>query len=115
MYKHISPTIIQQSMFNNQDMIKEFIALYRTQTPIDFKKIEIAVIEQQFQKICDAAHHIKPTMEYIGASHIKDALQEIETLAQENKEFSIIQNEFETLKSHFTELFMELEQYETSL
>lgn len=115
MYKHIKPDIIEQSMFNNDDMIKEFIALYRTQTPVDFEKLTRAVEQTDHQQIMSAAHHIKPTMEYIGASYLKDQLQLLETSAKEMTVIDHIQSQFNSLKILFDELFNELEQYEKSL
>lgn len=114
-YKHIKPEIIEQSMFNNEEMIKEFIALYRTQTPIDFEKLTKAVQQTDHQQIMSAAHHIKPTMEYIGASYLKDQLQLLETSAKEMAAIDHIQSQFNSLKIVFDELFNELEQYEKSL
>jgi HPt (histidine-containing phosphotransfer) domain-containing protein len=115
MYKHIKPEIIEQSMFNNQDMIKEFINLYRAQTPLDFQKLTTAVNEKNHQEISNAAHHIKPTMEYIGALHLKNHLQKLESLATEIKNIAQIQTEFTVLKMQFDELFTELEQYQKLL
>lgn len=115
MYKHIKPAIIEQSMFNNQDMIKEFIALYLAQTPIDFEKLTVAIQAKDYQEINNAAHHIKPTMEYIGAPHLKDQLQLIESLAKETADINHIQSECTSLKIQFDELFTELEQYEKSI
>ena len=115
MYKHIKSAIIEQNMFNNSDMIKQFIGLYRTQTPLDFEKLEKAVAQQDYKEIGDAAHHIKPTMEYIGASHLRDHLQKIELLAKKMNNINLIQIEFILLKPQFEELFIELEQYEKSL
>lgn len=114
-YKHIKPDIIQQSMFNNEDMIKEFIALYRTQTPIDFEKLTKAVEQTDHHQISTAAHHIKPTMEYIGATHLKDHLEVLETSGKEMAPIDNIQSQFSSLKILFEELFNELEQYEKSL
>lgn len=115
MYKHIKPDIIEQNMFNNQDMIKEFINLYRTQTPIDFEKLKIAITEKNHEQISNAAHHIKPTMEYIGAQHLKAHLQILESRAKEIKNMDQIQSEFSIIQIQFDELFTELEQYEKSL
>ncbi|UIR56636.1 Hpt domain-containing protein [Sphingobacterium sp. SRCM116780] len=115
MYKHIKSAIIEQNMFSNSDMIKQFVGLYCTQTPLDFEKLEKAVLQQDYKGIGDAAHHIKPTMEYIGASHLRDHLQKIELLAKEMNDINSIQIEFLSLKPQFEELYTELEHYEKSL
>jgi len=115
MYKHINPDIIKQNMFNNEDMIKEFIALYRTQTPLDFKNLTVAIAQKDHQQISNAAHHIKPTMEYIGAPHLKEHLQILESSAKELKDFDQIEYEFNLLKTKFNEFFIELEHYEKSI
>lgn len=115
MYKHIKPEAIAENMFHNADMMREFVALYQTQTPIDFNKLLAAVENEDFKSISDAAHHIKPTMAYIGATHLKDALQEIELLAKENQDLSQIQAEVHVLTPQFEELYLELQQYYTHL
>lgn len=115
MYKHIKPNLIEQNMFNNQEMVKEFIKLYRSQTPIDFQKLKEASIAENFEEISNSAHHIKPTMEYIGASHLKAQLQKVELLAKEANDIASIQIEVHSLAVQFDELYDELELFDQSL
>ncbi len=67
---HIDIELINQNMFDNPELIKQFVSMYLIQTPVDLDKLRQALSEGDLQKVGDAAHHIKPTMDYIGAFHL---------------------------------------------
>lgn len=96
-------------------MIKQFLELYILQTPVDFKYIAIAMSNKNKADIAQYAHHIKPTMEYIGASDIRANFQELETLAKSDAPLIELENSFNTIDSQFRHLMSELESYLDSL
>lgn len=109
-YSVINIDSINKSMMGNSDMIKQFVMLYLTQTPIDFKALEDSIASGDFKLISNAAHHIKPTMEYIGASELSVQFQEIETLGKENASIEIIREKFRAIKPKFDLMIEELQQ-----
>lgn len=114
-YQIINPEIIQSSMMNNEEMIKQFLELYLLQTPIDFKNLATAVSNKNRTDIVQYAHHIKPTMEYIGAFEIRVNFQELEILAKSNASMEELENTFNTIDKQFGILMAELAFYLESL
>lgn len=104
----INIDVIYKSMMGNDEMVKQFVELYLSQTPIDFQALEDSVASGNPKAIADAAHHIKPTMEYIGASELRVLFQEIETLGKENASIELIRDKFNALKPQFNLMIEEL-------
>jgi len=107
-FEIINPTIIRQSMMNNETMVKQFVDLYLSQCPIDFKALIDSIEQKDVQAISQAAHHIKPTMEYIGASDLRISFQELEKLGQRNAPFTELLSKFEEIKPRFSLMLEEL-------
>lgn len=114
-YQLIKPEIIQSSMMNNTEMIKQFLELYLIHTPVDFKNLTVAVLGKNKDDIFQYAHHIKPTMEYIGAFEMRVNFQELETLAKSNASMEKLEDTFTNIESQFNLLMTELASYSESL
>ncbi|WP_270089684.1 Hpt domain-containing protein [Sphingobacterium sp. SYP-B4668] len=114
-YNLIDPSIIATTMMDNKDTIREFVSLYLSQTPIDISALKSAVALQNYEDIASRAHHIKPTMEYIGAFTLKNKIIEIESLAKNRQGMTDITERFISLEIQIKELYTELQQYLQSL
>ncbi|MDM1294409.1 Hpt domain-containing protein [Sphingobacterium sp. N143] len=112
---HIDIDLIRQNMFDNSELIKQFVSMYLIQTPVDLDNLRSALIQGDLQKIADAAHHIKPTMDYIGAFHLKDKFEELETNAKNQESLEGLRATFDVLDVEMKELLFELEQYEKTI
>lgn len=110
-YKIIKPENIHKSMMGNPEMIKQFIAIYLEQSPIDFQNLELSLTENNTQAIGDNAHHIKPTMEYIGASSLRMDFQDLENMSKSNLKIELIQEKFEEIKPIFQLMIEELKSF----
>ncbi|MGO1244435.1 MAG: Hpt domain-containing protein [Sphingobacterium sp.] len=109
-YSIIKTNIIQENMMSNPDLIKQFLTLYQTQLPVDFKALNDAISRGDFKDIANKAHHIKPTMIYIGANEQQKKLQKIESAAQ-SKNSSEIQILFKELEKDYETLTDEIDLY----
>lgn len=114
-YKYLNSESLEQQMFSDLTIVKQFVALYIQQTPIDFALLSEAVDSGDYEKIRSQAHHIKPTMVYIGALSLKEHFQEMETLAKDRAPMENIQQEYIFLKTAIARLMEELTSYEKSL
>ncbi len=114
-YSYIKTTVINKSMFNNTDLIGQFLEMYITQCPVDFDTLAENVHANDYQGIADAAHHIKPTMEYVGATSLRLDFQELESLANTANNSTEIREKFDLLKVKFNEFIQELVHYRNSL
>lgn len=95
-------------MLHNDSMIQQFISLYLVQCPIDFQVLAESMEQKDPIAISSAAHHIKPTMAYIGATELKMKLQELEDLGNQNAAISTIIDRYQKINTMYTRLMEEL-------
>ena len=96
---------------NNLTIVKQFLALYQTQIPIDFEELRKAVEAADHEEIRSKAHHVKPTLGYIGASSLQEKFQELESAGKNKEDMASIILKFNTLTSEYELLMKEINQY----
>ena len=114
-YQLINPATIASNMMNNKDMIKQFIGLYLNQLPIDFSILTEAINSQEHQAIQNQAHHIKPTMQYVGAVALKDKFQTLENAGKNHSNLTCISDLYQDIAKDFDQLIEELQVYNKNL
>lgn len=114
-FRFIKPGVISASMLNNDDMIKTFVSMYLDQCNQDFRNLSQAIADHDLAEIASKAHHIKPTMEYIGATDVRMQFQDIENMAKDKREITEIQSNFKRLETDFNTLMEELRIFYSSL
>lgn len=107
-FKIINLDTIYQSMMDNAELVKQLVDLYISQSPIDFKALEDAIILGEFSLIRERAHHIKPTMQYIGANGLLQDFQMLENKAKEGVSLQEINALFSKIKPDFMLMMDEL-------
>jgi len=108
-FKIINLETIHQSMMGNEELIKQLVDLYISQSPTDFKALEDAILSGDPSLIRERAHHIKPTMQYIGASGLLQDFQTLETIAKEGASIAEINDLFHQIKPDFLLMLDELQ------
>jgi len=114
-YCHLNPDTIRKAMMDNDDMVREFVDMYILQCPSDFQQLTESVQNGHLKGTADTAHHIKPTMEYVGATALRIAFQELEDLARRGEDNGLIRKKFEALQAKFDELMKELQAFRKKL
>lgn len=107
-FQIISLDIINQSMMGNSDLIKQLVDMYITQSPIDFESLREAIQLGDKTLIRERAHHIKPTMQYIGAVNLQADFQKLETLAKDDAPLVEIEEVFNQMTPTFQLMLQEL-------
>ena len=107
-YQIIDPEVIKQSMMGNDELIKELIEMYIVQSPVDFQALENAISLGDQILIREKAHHIKPTMQYIGATELMNDFQTLENLSKSNVSQAEILHKFQQIKFQFARMLEEL-------
>lgn len=100
---------------NNRELISQFIELYQTQIPIDLQALKEAVASEAYIDIATKAHHIKPTMEYIGARALLEKLQQLEYAGRNGAEIAHINTLFLDIENEMTVLLQEIDDYYNKL
>ena len=114
-YKLINPSVIQENLANNRELILQFVELYQIQIPIDLQALKEAVTSEVHIEIADKAHHIKPTMAYIGAHALREKLQQLESAGKNKAEIAHINILFSDIENEIIALIQEIEDYRNSL
>lgn len=108
-FQIIDLNTIKQSMMGNDALIKELVNMYIMQSPADFRSLEDAINSGDKSLIRKKAHHIKPTMQYIGANELMDDFHTLESLAKTDATQDEIVYTFEKIKPKFHHMVEELE------
>lgn len=114
-YQEANLEYLEDFSSGNYEIVKEIISLFLTQTPQDLKSLEDYLNSQNWDSAKSMAHHIKPTLFYVGAEDLRNQLQFIEShILDENERFDIV-NSFPIIKNRFEVLFRELKDYMSQL
>lgn len=108
-YKIINLDSIHQSMMGNDEMIKQLVELYIIQSPTDFNALRDAVQAENKEQIHEKAHHIKPTMQYIGANSLMSEFETLEKMCKQDSTIKEIQEVFDKIQPRFMLMLDELE------
>ncbi|MFZ4863716.1 Hpt domain-containing protein [Sphingobacterium sp. Mn56C] len=114
-FKLINPQEITAAMMDNNTLIKQFVEMYLFQSPIDFQALQQSIKNENKQSIADHAHHIKPTMAYIGAKTLQNNFQELEDLGKSGAEMTIIRDKFQRVHTDFNCMLKELADFNKTL
>ena len=63
----------------------EMIQLFLDQTPPQIKSIKENSEKKNWNKVRTQAHKVKPTFQYVGLMELRQKIEEIEELAEENQ------------------------------
>ena len=114
-YKVINVQAIKENFFDNAELIKEFTNLYLSQTPEDFARLKQAIAKENKSDIYDLAHHMKPSMEYVGASSLRIKLGTLEQLLKEEQSMDTIREHFQEIAEKIEILLEELQEFQNTL
>ncbi len=95
----------------NPHLIREIVGLFIKQTPADMQLLSTYIQEGEWEKAYKQAHHIKPTLAYVGANVMREELQEIESHAKNRQDLHLLQDKFNRLIPRLDTLYRELELY----
>jgi len=95
----------------NTQLIKEILELFVKQTPHDMELLGSHITQGNWEKAYKQAHHVKPTLAYVGANGLRAELQEIETLAKNRENPDLIAEKYQALLPKLEILYGELNAY----
>lgn len=96
-------------------IMREMVQLFVTQTPGHLEQLAVFIENRDWENIRSMAHHIKPTLSYMGAEDMRIVLQKIEKMAEAKRDHDQIVADFIPLRQRFEVLFAELADYLTTL
>ncbi|MEJ7779151.1 MAG: Hpt domain-containing protein [Daejeonella sp.] len=99
---------------SNEFMI-EMIDLFLEQTPEYFENLEKFIEEENWPKVADISHKIKPTLAFMGANAAKESMSEIESNARNLTNTETIGTAFKALHEFSAVLFSKLREVRNEL
>jgi len=95
----------------NTQLIREIVELFIKQTPADVELLANYIEQKDWENAYKQAHHIKPTLAYVGANHMRQELQEIENDAKLRQHTDEIAGKLATMLPRLEVLYGELKAY----
>ncbi len=95
----------------NTQLIREILELFIKQTPPDVELLSAYIKQEDWENAYKQAHHIKPTLAYVGANHMRTELQQIEDDAKHRRNIDTIAAKLDTMLPRLDILYGELNAY----
>jgi len=104
----IDLTYLRDVASGSNEFMVEMIDLFLEQTPAYFEQLNQFISEENWAKVAEIAHKIKPTLAFMGADAAKDSMAEIETSARNLTNTESIKPAFKSLYDFSGDLFIKL-------
>jgi HPt (histidine-containing phosphotransfer) domain-containing protein len=99
----------------SDEFMIDMIDLFLDQTPAYFEQIEQFISEENWSKVADIAHKIKPTLAFMGVDSARESMAGIEQNARNLVNLEAISPAFQLLKEMSVQLYKQLEEVKASL
>jgi HPt (histidine-containing phosphotransfer) domain-containing protein len=99
----------------SDEFMIDMIDLFLDQTPAYFEQLEQFIAEENWSKVADIAHKIKPTLAFMGVDSARESMAEVEQNARNLKNLETISPAFQILKEMSVQLYKQLEEVKASL
>ena len=99
---------------SNEFMI-EMIELFLEQTPAYFAQLDQFIFEENWARVAEIAHKIKPTLAFMGADAAKESMAEIESNARSLTNTDSIAPAFKSLYVFSEDLYTKLTEVKKEL
>ncbi len=105
---NIDLTYLRDVSSGSNEFMIEMIELFLEQTPVYFEQLRQFIAEENWAKVAEIAHKIKPTLAFMGADSAREIMSEIETSARNLTDTESIRPAFESLHEFSGTLFNKL-------
>lgn len=99
----------------SDEFMIDMIDLFLDQTPAYFEQMEQFISEENWSKVADIAHKIKPTLAFMGVDSARESMAGIEQNARNLVNLEAISPAFQILKEMSVQLYKQLEEVKASL
>jgi len=94
---------------HNPEFMIEVFDTFIEQTPFYLAELEDALSNENWDKVADCAHKIKPTFTYVGRDDVKDFVQNIEHNARNQVAVEQVSSDVERLKELLQHVYAQIE------
>jgi CheY-like chemotaxis protein len=108
--KTIDLTFLREISDNNEVFFKEFIAMFLENTPVSILEMKEAVESQDWEKLRQASHKVKPSFNYVGLKELNSKAARIEELSKNKSGIEEIRTCLNFISQNANIAFRELEE-----
>lgn len=94
---------------NNSEFMIEMIDIFQAQTPGYVNQLEAALSIEDWKRVSEMAHKIKPTLTFMGVESAMLVMTSIESRARDGVDFEGIKADFEDIKEVLQIIYLKLE------
>nr|MBC7614289.1 Hpt domain-containing protein [Pseudopedobacter sp.] len=94
---------------DNNEFIIEMIDIFQAQTPGYVDQLEAALKIEDWIRVSEMAHKIKPTLTFMGVESARVVMASIESRARDGVDFESIKADFADMKEVFQIIYLKLE------
>ncbi|SRR6056297_314418 len=99
---------INEMAEGDQDFIHSVVSVFLEEVPEDLLALETALEDNNYQKVYQLAHKIKPNVDLLGMEQTRAAALEMETLGKSESNMEEIKRIFPSLKNDIHQVISEL-------
>ena len=99
---------INEMAEGDEDFVNSVISVFLEEVPQDLQDLENALAQNDYEKVYQLAHKIKPNVDLLGMEQTRAAALEIETLGKNSANISEIEKVFPILKKDIDQVVSEL-------
>ena len=100
---------------DSAEFIIEMIDMFKVQTPLYMADLGKAIEDQDWPRVSNCAHKIKPTFSYVGREDAKDHMQMMENNARDLKNVAELPTAFQEISSFVELLYTQLDEAKVEL
>jgi PAS domain S-box-containing protein len=108
--KTIDLTFLREISDNNEVFFKEFITMFLENTPVSILEMKEAVESQDWEKLRQASHKVKPSFNYVGLKELNAKAARIEELSKNKSGIEEIRTCLNFISQNANIAFKELEE-----
>ncbi len=105
----IDLTYLKEVSDNNSEFMIEMIDIFQAQTPGYVNQLEAALSIEDWKRVSEMAHKIKPTLTFMGVESAMLVMTSIESRARDGVDFEGIKADFEDIKEVLQIIYLKLE------
>ncbi len=100
---------------DSAEFIIEMIEMFKLQTPLYISDLRKAIEDQDWPRVSNCAHKIKPTFAYVGREDAKDHMQMMENNARDLKNIEELPMAFDEVSAFVEILYAQLDEAKAEL
>ncbi len=106
--KNVDLTYLRELSGNNETFILEMVNSFRNDMPELLNEMKVALAENEYQVLGNAAHKSKSMASYLGTNNVRKHIVQVENILESDGSFNSLESELEQLEIELKKVIIEL-------